>query len=338
MFRKKKNIQQFYEDYVEDIEEDIEFIEKEEERKKKFFFKLNKMKKNNNEEKSKKKSFGFKKKKNIEDEDFIEEEFENKKNRPPLSEKEIFKQRSILFVILGSFFIIVICILLGVFISLQVKDVDIENYKFSNINKNTTVNNETTTEEYTSKEIPKKDESYFNNIRKIRDVNYNTNKNTISGLINSFNQEQEKKAAEENANKEEENKDNSDVKNSSNTFGLPTDPSIQSIITKTNELLEVSLSNATNKCGGLEPLNLSSSKINKLNLALQSKGTTYEKSKLYTLNPDIYNSHLSGYNINDFAVVTEGVLLGDIIYIGNDVQGLKDSDNSVWFGYNLYIK
>lgn len=262
----------------------------------------------------------------------------NKKNIDELDKKEIndisynkkertFKQNFYLFSFLGFLIMLLTCVIIFIFINFKIENIDISS---TQINKKETVeNNESKNNELDIKKVSIKDINYFDNIRKIRDTNYYNNKNTIEEEIKNIEKENNDAKSETNT------KGNDNI---SKTNSLPKNLSIQPIILKTNSLLEVSLKNVTNKCGGLEFLDIPTNKISKLNLALTSKGTSLEQSKLYTLNPDIYSSKMGDFNIKDFAVVTNGILLGEIIYIGNDFEGLKDEDDSYWFGYNLYTK
>lgn len=273
----------------------------------------------------------FSRKNKQEDTIYNEDEYEDFIEEKKMSFKMTTTEKYIIITLLSTIFIVVSTMLFGFYLYTKVDNVnitlgtkvDLEKYKELKPSNKNNINSNST----------EKSVDYFLGVSQARNSHYANNEADIDDSIERIEKEEEEK---EKLEQEEENKKEEDKTPTINAPKLPKNEKLQTTITTLNKLLKTTLENSSKNYGGVSTIELSSDKTDKLNKILVAKGTSYTESKLYTLDTKLFPEKISDYELKDFAVITEGSLKGEVVYIGNNVSGLKDDDGSYWFGYNLY--
>lgn len=272
-----------------------------------------------------------------------EEEEMKKKDKP----KNLFKEKLTIVFLVSIILIVALNICYSIYLEKKVEVVDISFGQNVNLEEYETIKGPSQTNSQNSSK--EKGVDYFSRVAAVRNRHYDDNEQEIDSSIKKAEEEakkEEAEKAEEEAKKETETETKTDTdtkkeetkedEKETSIPKLPKNEKVRNTITTLNSLLETTLLNSSKNYGGKNPLELSSEKIDKLDKVLTSKGSSYKASTLYDLDNSIFKDKLKDYDLKDFAVITTGSLKGEVIYIGNDVSGLKDDDGSYWFGYNLY--
>lgn len=275
----------------------------------------------------------------------FEEELEKEEKKTLPSEKEEFKKKALLTTGIGTLSLVVLSILVVVLINISVDNPIKEQTYSKKPNNNVVQELPPTTNEKTE---TYRDNNYYKTISNLRYFKRNSNESIVEKNIQI---EEEKKKKEEESKNQEPNQTTLDTnipvvgdkennnKNKSNTEEIkePKSQKVKDMIEYTKELSIAALK--TEACGIKNKFDFKNDKYELLQVALKDKyGKYYDDLTIYTLD-EKYFKHLKNekYNLKDFVVITYPTsLLGDILYIGNDGKGIKDSDSTIWFNENLY--
>lgn len=258
-------------------------------------------------------------------------------------ENEVFKQKIILFGSLGCFSIVVLAVVLSIFISKSVKTpIDKPLYVPNRVEE---IVEEETEEETEEVEESKKEKGskYYEIISNLAFFTKNSNQSIVETAKQQVEEENKEENKDDNkgdnntTNKEEENKEEENKEDDkNNTNKTPTSKEVSDLIAYTEKLSIAALK--IESCGVKDKVDINEDKYKTLYKALSSKNIKMSDVELFTLDASLYKDYLNtNYKTEHFLVITKpSTLFGDVIYVGEDGQGIKDTDSSNWFAKEIY--